>query len=55
VIDVALTTVTFVAAVPPSVTAAPETNPVPVIVTDVPPADVPDVGEIEVTVGAGFV
>ena len=55
VIDVALTTVTFVAAVPPIVTDAPDTKPVPVSVTEVPPADVPDEGEIAVTVGAGFV
>ena len=54
VIDVLLTTVTPVAAVPPSFTVAPERKPVPVIVTGVPPLVVPLVGEIEVTVGAGF-
>jgi len=47
---VALTTVTAVAAVPPNVTVAPEANPVPVIVTAVPPAVVPDFGEIELIV-----
>ena len=53
-IDVLLTTVTLVAAVPPRVTVAPARKPVPVMVTAVPPAVVPDVGEIELTVGAGF-
>ena len=55
VIDVLLTTVTLVAAVPPRLTVAPARKPVPVIVTGVPPAVVPDVGEIALTVGAGFV
>jgi len=55
VIEVLLTTTTFVAAVPPSVTVAPVRKPVPVIVTAVAPAAGPEVGEIEVTVGAGFV
>lgn len=54
VICVALTTVTAVAAVPPNITAAPDRNPVPVTVIDVPPAVVPDVGEMAVTVGAGL-
>ena len=54
VIDVLFTTVTPVAAVPPRLTVAPAKNPVPVIVTGVPPAVVPDVGVIPVTVGAGF-
>jgi len=54
VIEVLLVTVTFVAAVPPKVTVAPERKPVPVSVTGVAPAVVPDVGEMEVTVGAGF-
>jgi hypothetical protein len=53
VIEVLLTTVTPVAAVPPTVTVAPR-NPVPVMVTAVPPLAVPDVGEIPVTVGAGL-
>jgi hypothetical protein len=52
--EVAPTTFTFVAAVPPMVTVAPVRNPVPVIVTAVPPAVVPEVGEIDVMVGAGF-
>ena len=54
VIDVLFTTVTPVAAVPPRLTVAPAKNPVPVMVTGVPPAVVPEVGEIAVTVGAGF-
>ena len=53
VMEVELTTVTLVAAVPPNVTVAPLKNPVPVIVTDVPPLVLPEVGEIAVTVGAG--
>jgi len=44
----------LVAEVPPKLTLAPDKNPVPVSVTDVPPAVVPDVGEIAVTVGAGL-
>jgi hypothetical protein len=52
--EVAPTTFTFVAAVPPMVTVAPDKKPVPVIVTAVPPAVVPDAGEIPLTVGAGF-
>ena len=54
VINVALTTVTPVADVPPNFTVAPVKNPVPVIVTAVPPAAGPDAGAIPVTVGAGF-
>ena len=54
VIDVALTTFTLVAAVPPKLTVAPVRKPVPVMATEVPPAVVPEVGEIEVTVGAGL-
>ena len=54
VIEVAPTTTTFVAAVPPIETVAPDRKPVPVIVTAVPPDVVPELGEIEVTVGAGF-
>jgi len=54
VIEVALTTVTFVAEVPPSLTVAPDRKPVPVIVKAVPPATGPDVGATAVTVGAGF-
>ena len=52
VIVVAFATLTFVAAVPPTVTVAPSTKFVPVIVTDVPPAVVPVFGETDVTVGA---
>jgi hypothetical protein len=52
--EVALTTVTFVADVPPSLTVAPDRKPVPVIVKAVPPAAAPEVGAIAVTVGAGF-
>jgi len=52
VIDVLLTTVTLVAAVPPNVTVAPETKLVPVIVTAVPPLVEPELGEIVLIVGA---
>jgi hypothetical protein len=51
VIVVPLTTTTFVAAVPPNVTVAPEVKPVPVIVTAVPPPTGPLIGETLVTVG----
>jgi hypothetical protein len=54
VIDVLLTTVTLVAAVPPNVTVAPDWNPVPVIVTAVPPVAGPELDAIELTVGAAF-
>jgi hypothetical protein len=53
VIDVLFTTVAAVAAVPPTLTVAPAWNPVPVMVTAVPPLIVPEFGEMEVTVGAG--
>ena len=53
--EVELTTVTLVAAVPPMLTVAPLEKPVPVMVTDVPPLVVPEVGEMAVTVGAGAV
>ena len=52
VIEVLLTNVTPVAAVPPNVTVAPDTKFVPVMVTGVPPRVVPDVGETDVTPGA---
>ena len=52
-IDVALTTVTPVASVPPNVTVAPARKPVPVSVTGVPPPWEPLFGETAVTVGAG--
>ena len=54
VIEVLLTTVTPVAAVPPRLTVAPARKPVPVIVTEVPPAAGPVLGVIEVIVGAGL-
>src|SRR6185295_3449195 len=53
VIDVVLTTLTAVAAAPPMLTVAPLTNPLPLIVIEVPPAVGPEVGEIALTVGAG--
>ena len=53
-IVVLFTTVTAVAEVPPSFTVAPVRNPVPMMVTAVTPLMVPELGEIEVTVGAGF-
>ena len=46
------TTTTELAALP-IVTVAPATNPLPLIVTGVPPAVEPDVGVIDVTVGGG--
>jgi hypothetical protein len=54
VIEVLLTTVTPVAAVPPKLSVAPERNPVPLMVTGVPPFTVPEVGLSAVTVGAGL-
>jgi hypothetical protein len=53
VIVVLLTTVTFVAAVPPKVTIAPKAKFVPVIVTAVPPAVDPLFGLTLLTVGTG--
>src|SRR5438876_4374122 len=50
--EVLLTTVTFVAAVPPRLTVAPAAKPVPVTVTAVPPLLVSELGEIALTVGA---
>jgi hypothetical protein len=50
VMEVALTTVTLVAATPPIVTVAPLIKPVPVIVTGVPPTSGPAFGEILVIV-----
>ena len=52
VICVAETTITLVAAVVPKSTAVAPLKPVPVIVTDVPPADGPAAGLTAVTVGA---
>jgi hypothetical protein len=54
VIEVLLTTVTPVAAVPPRLTVAPARKPVPVIATDVPPLAVPVLGVIRLIVGAGL-
>ncbi|OEZ89314.1 hypothetical protein JAB6_01280 [Janthinobacterium sp. HH104] len=54
VICVALLTVKPVAAVAPKVTAVAPVKPVPVMVTLVPPAVEPAVGEMLVTVGAGI-
>ena len=54
VIEVAPTTVTFVASVPPTDTDVPGTKLVPVIVIGVPPSVVPDVGDILTIVGAGL-
>jgi hypothetical protein len=53
VIDVLLTTFTPVATVPPRLTVAPVRKPVPGMVTPVPPPAGPEVGVIELTVGAG--
>ena len=56
VIDVAEPTTIFVAAAPPMVTLAPETKPVPVIVTLVPPPIGPPLGEMLLSVnGRGVV
>ena len=53
--DVLLTNVTLVASVLPNFTVAPETKLVPVRLTLVPPATGPEEGEMDVSVGAGFV
>jgi hypothetical protein len=52
VIDVAELTVKLVALLAPNFTVVAPVKFVPVIVTDVPPASAPDVGETDVTVGA---
>jgi hypothetical protein len=52
-IELSLTNVYDVACVSPKVTASTPVNPLPEIVTEVPPAVVPDVGEMPVTVGGG--
>ena len=52
-IEVALTTVTPVAAIPSKVTAVAPVKLVPVMVTDVPPAVVPELGLTLDTVGDG--
>src|ERR1700730_1074745 len=51
VIEVLFTTVTVLAAVPPTVTVAPDRKPVPVMVTAVPPWRAPERGEIAGTGG----
>jgi hypothetical protein len=53
VIEVALFTVNETALVAPNFTEVAPVNPVPVMVTPVPPDAGPDVGEILVMVGAG--
>src|SRR5689334_25447979 len=50
---VSLCTETDAAWVPPKVTAVGKRNPLPWMVTDVPPASGPWVGEIDVTIGVG--
>jgi len=55
VIDVLLTTVTPVAAVPPKLTVAPGRKFAPVIVTPVPPLAGPVLGATDVTIGAGLI
>jgi hypothetical protein len=54
VICVPLSTTTFVAALLPNVTAAPAAKFVPVIVTDVPPAVGPALGDMLVTAGGAM-
>ena len=54
VIEVLLTTTTFVAAVLPSFTVAPAARFVPVIVTAVPPAGDPPLGATLLTVGGAM-
>ena len=51
VIDVAETTLTPVAALPPNDTVSPDAKPVPVIVTTVPPDTVPETGVTPLTAG----
>jgi hypothetical protein len=53
VICVAEFTVKLAAAVPPNATAVAPVKFVPVITTDVPPANGPEVGDTEVTEGPG--
>jgi hypothetical protein len=53
VIEVALTTVTPVAAAPPIVTDVAPVRFVPVIVTEVPPRVIPVAGDTAITVGTG--
>jgi hypothetical protein len=53
VIEVVLTTLIPVTAVPPTVTVAPPIKFAPVMVILIPPAVVPELGEILTTVGPG--
>lgn len=53
VIEVLLPKLTPVAAVPPKLTVAPDTKFEPVMLTNVPPAVVPEAGEIKLIAGAG--
>ena len=55
VIEVEESTTKLVQEAPPTVTVAPTANPVPIMVTEVPPEAVPDAGEIEVKVGVEIV
>ena len=55
VIETLLTNVTAVAGVPPKLTVAPDWKPVPAMLTLVPPAIVPDTGDIEAIVGGGLI
>ena len=52
-IVVLLRTEMFVASVKPSLTVAPATKPVPLIVTDVPPFVLPEFGVMSFSEGAG--
>jgi len=52
VIEVAEFTVKLVALAAPNLTAVAPVKPLPAMATDVPPSAVPDVGEIDVTLGA---
>ena len=51
---VLLTTETEVPFEPPKLTVTPDKNPVPVIVVEVPPAELPEVTDKDVTVGAAW-
>ena len=55
VIVVALTTFTLVAELPANITVAPATKLLPLRLTEVPPAVLPDCGLMELNVGAGLV
>jgi hypothetical protein len=55
VMELCVTRITLVAGIPPIETVTPDWNPVPVIVTVVPPVSGPEFGEILITVGAAEV